>query len=103
MYAIVELNGKQYKAEKGKVLEVDRVHQEPGSSLTMESVVMLRDEENATWGTPYVKGAKVTATVEDTAKGKKIIVFKYKRRKNYSRKQGSRPTFTRLRITDITA
>ncbi|AFG37939.1 50S ribosomal protein L21 [Spirochaeta africana] len=103
MYAIVEFNGRQYKAEKGKVLEVDKLQQESGSSLTIDSVVMLRDDKKATWGTPYVKGAKVTATVEDTYKGSKITVYKYKRRKNYSRKQGSRPTFTRLRITDISA
>ncbi|GAB6090378.1 50S ribosomal protein L21 [Spirochaeta dissipatitropha] len=103
MYAIIELNGKQYKAEKGKVLEVDRLSHEAGSALTIDNVVMLREDEKVTWGTPYVAGAKVSATVEDTYKGKKIIVFKYKRRKNYARKQGSRPTFTRLRITGINA
>lgn len=103
MYAIVELNGKQYKAEKGKVLEVDRLDQDAGSSLQLDQVVMLRSDDKVTLGTPFVKGASVSATIEDTYKSAKIIVYKYKRRKNYSRKQGSRAMHTRLRITDITA
>jgi len=103
MYAIVELNGKQYKAEKGKVLEVDHLKQDSGSSLTLDQVVMLSSDDKVTLGAPYVKGATVSATIEDTYKGAKITVFKYKRRKNYARKRGSRPMLTRIRIDDIKA
>ncbi|THB66920.1 MAG: 50S ribosomal protein L21 [Spirochaetaceae bacterium] len=103
MYAIVEVNGKQYKAVKGEVLEVDRIEAETGSSMTFDTVVMVSDAAKVQVGTPYVKGAKVAATVEDTFKDKKITIFKYKRRKNYSRKQGHRQQLTRLRVTEVSA
>ncbi len=103
MYAIVEVNGKQYKAEKGAVLEVDKMTAEAGSKMSLDTVVMLRDEKNVQFGMPYVSGASVDVTVEETFKDKKITIFRYKRRKNYSRKQGHRQTMTRLRVTKVSA
>lgn len=101
MYALVEIKGKQYKAEKGSVLKIDRLTEVKGESVNFESVLMLRDEGSVKVGTPYVKGAKVTATVEDHLKDSKVVVHKFKRRKNYRRKQGHRQQYTLVRVEDI--
>ncbi|TVR33157.1 MAG: 50S ribosomal protein L21 [Spirochaetaceae bacterium] len=101
MYAMVEIAGKQYKAEPGSVLKVDRLAQDAGASLEFDSVLMLRDTETVKVGTPYVKGARVTAVVEEHGKDKKIIVFKYKRRKNYKRKRGHRQQYSVIRVGEI--
>jgi large subunit ribosomal protein L21 len=101
MYALVEIKGKQYKAEKGSVLKIDRVVEVKGESLNFDSVLMLRDEEAVKVGTPYVEGAQVTVTVEEHGRDKKVIVNKFKKRKNYRRKQGHRQQFTLVRVEDI--
>lgn len=102
MYALVEFKGRQYKAEKGAALKVDRIDAEPGSKLDIESVLLLsRGEADVVVGTPYVAGAKVSAVVESHAKDKKIIVFKYKPKKDYRRKQGHRQQYSIIKIEDI--
>ena len=101
MYALVEIKGKQYKAEKGAVLKIDRLPEVKGESVDFETVLMIRGEGDVKVGTPYVDGAKVTATVEEHMKDKKIVVHKFKRRKNYRRKQGHRQQFTLVRVEDI--
>lgn len=103
MYALVEIQGKQYKAEEGSVLTVDKIDNETGATLEFDSVLMVADGEKTTVGTPYVKNAKVTAVLEDQVKGNKIMVFKFKRRKGYKRKQGHRQQYTQLLIKEITA
>jgi len=100
MYALVEIKGKQYKAEKGTKLKVDLMDQEKGSKVEFDSVLLTSDKEVKV-GTPYVKDAKVTATVEDHFKDKKVLVFKFKRRKGYRRKQGHRQQYTLLKVNDI--
>ena len=101
MYALVEIKGKQYKAEKGSVLKIDKINEVKGESVDFASVLMLRDEGAVKVGSPYVDGAKVTATVEDHGKDKKIVVYKFKKRKNYRRKQGHRQQYTLVRVEDI--
>ncbi|MDR2102272.1 MAG: 50S ribosomal protein L21 [Treponema sp.] len=102
MYALVEFKGKQYKAEKGSVLKVDRIDAEVGQSVDIDSVLLLSGEgDTVTVGAPYVKGAKVSAVVESHGKGKKIIVFKYKPKKDYRRKQGHRQQYSLIKIGDI--
>jgi large subunit ribosomal protein L21 len=102
MYALVEFKGRQYKAEKGALLRVDRIDAEPGSKLDIDSVLLLsRDGNDITVGTPYVAGAKVSAVVESHEKGEKIIVFKYKPKKDYRRKTGHRQQYSVIRIEDI--
>ena len=101
MYALVEIKGKQYKAQKGELLKIDRLTEVKGESIDFDSVLMLRDEGDVKVGTPYVKGAKVTATVEEHMKDKKVVVQKFKRRKNYRRKQGHRQQYTLVRVEDI--
>ncbi|MDR0555269.1 MAG: 50S ribosomal protein L21 [Treponema sp.] len=100
MYALIEFKGKQYKAEKGAVLKVARFDAEPGATVEIESVLLL-SEDTVTVGTPYVQGARVSATVESHQKDKKIIVFKYKPKKDYRRKQGHRQPYSLIKIENI--
>jgi large subunit ribosomal protein L21 len=102
MYAIVELKGRQYKAEKGVLLKVDKLNAEPGAKLDIESVVLLSKDENGILvGNPYVVGAKVLAIVEGHGRDKKIIVFKYKPKKDYRRKAGHRQQYSLIKIEEI--
>jgi large subunit ribosomal protein L21 len=102
MYALVEFKGRQYRAEKGAALKVDRIDAEPGAKLDIDSVLLLsRGEADVVVGTPYVAGARVSAVVESHAKDKKIIVFKYKPKKDYRRKQGHRQQYSIIKIEDI--
>ncbi len=102
MYAIFRTAGKQFRAEVGRKLQSPSLKAEPGSKLTFEDVLLGSDGKHVKAGTPLVKGAKVTAEVLRHGKDKKIVVFKFKRRKNYARKQGHRQKFTEVRIKDIT-
>ncbi|MDR1972217.1 MAG: 50S ribosomal protein L21 [Treponema sp.] len=105
MYALVEFKGKQYKAEKGALLKVDKVDAEPGSSLDIDKVLLVSGGEGeapaVNVGTPYVGGVTVSATVESHGKDPKIIVFKYKPKKDYRRKQGHRQQYSIIKIGDI--
>jgi len=102
MYAIVEFKGRQYKAEKGALIQVDRIDAEPGSRLDIESVLMVSGGEGApSVGTPYVPGARVRAVVDSHRKDRKIIVFKYKPKKDYRRKQGHRQQYSVIKVEDI--
>jgi len=100
MYALIEFKGKQYRAEKGAVLQVDKIDADPGSVVDIDSVLLIGGEK-VTVGAPYVKGAKVQAVVEGHKKGDKIIVFKYKSKKDYRRKQGHRQQYSVIKIQDI--
>ena len=101
MYALVEIKGKQYKAEKGAVLRVDKFSNEAGEKVEFDSVLYLSGEGDPKVGAPYVEGAKVTAVVKDAFKDKKVKVFKFKRRKGYKRTQGHRQQYTLLQVEDI--
>lgn len=100
MYALVEIKGKQYKAEKGSLLEVDKIEGEKGDTVEFDSVLMLSGDDVKV-GTPYVDGAKVKVTLEEQTKGKKVKIFKYKRRKNYSLRKGHRQKYTKVRVEEI--
>ena len=100
MYVLMEFKGKQYKAEKGAVLEVDKLDAEPGSTVDIDSVLLVSGD-TVTVGAPYVEGARVQAVVEGHKKAKKIIVFKYKSKKDYRRKQGHRQQYSVIKIQDI--
>jgi len=100
MYAIVEFMGKQYKAEKGGVLMVDKIDAEPGAEISIDKVLLLSGDAVKV-GAPYVEGAKVTAVLENHKKAKKIIVFKYKPKKDYRRTRGHRQQYSMIKIQDI--
>lgn len=101
MYALVEILGKQYKALVGATLQVDKLSMEEGSALELEKVLAIVDENSAKFGTPYVSGAKVLATVEGEMKGDKIKVYKFRRRKGYRRTQGHRQQYSLIKINEI--
>lgn len=103
MYALVEIKGRQYRAEKGSVLRVDFfATSEKGASLEFDSVLMVSDDKDVKVGAPYLQGAKVKAVVEGHSKGEKIQVFKFKRRKSYHKMIGHRQNYTTIKISDIT-
>jgi large subunit ribosomal protein L21 len=101
MYAIFRALGKQFRAEKGKTIQLPLMDAEPGSTITFDEVLLASDGETIVAGTPTVKGASVQAEVVGLKKGDKIYVFKFKRRKNYRRKTGHRAKYTEVRITDL--
>ncbi|HHP51703.1 MAG TPA: 50S ribosomal protein L21 [Moorella mulderi] len=101
MYAIIETGGKQYWVKAGDVLRVEKLPAEPGEKVVFDKVLLVNDGFDLKIGSPYVEGAKVVATVEGHGKAKKIIVFKYKPKKNYRRKQGHRQPFTQIKIESI--
>jgi large subunit ribosomal protein L21 len=104
MYALIEFKGRQYKAEKGALLKVNRIDAEPGSSLEIDTVLLLSSGETdspVTVGAPYVEGVTVSAKVESHGKDKKIIVFKYIPKKDHRRKQGHRQPYSLIRIENI--
>jgi large subunit ribosomal protein L21 len=101
MYAIFRTAGKQFKAEVGRLVKLPTVIAEPGTKLTFDEVLLGSDGDAIKAGTPLVEGAKVTAEIVRHGKEKKIIVFKYKRRKNYARKQGHRQKYTEVRIDTV--
>src|SRR5690606_4255574 len=103
MFAIVRVAGKQYRVQNGAQFIVNHVEVEPGEAVENVEVLMIGDGENVTVGAPVVEGAKVAATVVRHLKGKKIRVFKYKAKKNYRRRIGSRAHQTLLRVDSITA
>ena len=100
MYAIIEAGGKQYKAEQGKFVKVEKIAGEVGEAVEFKTL-MIVDGENTVIGTPVVEGASVDATVVKNGKAKKIIVFKYKPKKKYRKKQGHRQPYTKVTIKSI--
>ena len=99
MFAIIETGGKQYRVSVGEELYIEKLEVAPEAEVVFDKVLMLDEKV----GTPYVEGAKVTAVVEKHGKGKKIIVYKYKSKKNYHKKQGHRQPYTKVKITAINA
>ena len=102
MYAVVEVNGKQYRAEKGAVLRVDRFDAVKDAVVALDKVLLVSGD-SVKVGSPYVTGASVTARVQDEVKGDKVVVFKYKPKKDYRRTQGHRQRYTLLKVEEIQA
>lgn len=102
MYAIFRALGKQFRAEKGQTLRLPLLNAEAGTKITFDEVLLSSDGDTVRAGTPLLKGASVEAEVVGEGKEPKIYVFKFKRRKNYARKQGHRQGYTEVRIKDIT-
>ncbi len=101
MYAIIESCGKQYKVAEGDVVFFEKLDTDEGKKVTFDKVVLVSEEKKVEVGAPYVKGVKVEGKVVEHGKGKKIIVYKYKAKKNYRRTQGHRQPFTKVEITKI--
>ncbi len=101
MYALVEYKGKQYKAEKDALIQVDSIDAEKGTVIEIDTVLLVSNEGSVSVGAPYVKGAKVKAVVEDSIRDKKVIVYKYKSKKDYHRTIGHRQQYTTIRVQEI--
>ena len=101
MYAIIESCGRQYKVAEGDIVFFEKLDAEEGKKVTFNDVVLVSEEGKVQIGNPYVKGIKVEGKVISHGKGKKIIVFKMKPKKNYRRKQGHRQPYTKVEITSI--
>lgn len=101
MYAVIRTGGKQYRVTPDKVLIVEKIEAEAGSTVTLTDVLMVGTEAGLTIGAPVVAGASVTATVLEQKQGDKVIIFKKRRRKNSRRKNGHRQDLTVLKIGTI--
>jgi len=101
MYAIVDSGGKQYKVQEGEILKVEKLTGEVGDSVSFDRILMFSDGENVNVGTPLLEDVAVNGHIVEQGKAKKIIVFKYKRRKRYRRKRGHRQQFTAVKVDSI--
>ena len=101
MYAVIKSGGKQYKVEPGKVVRVEKLNLDKGGKVEFDSVLAVTTEEQVTLGNPMVQNAKVTGTVLESGRAKKVIVFKYKRKKQYRVKRGHRQPYTAVQIDEI--
>lgn len=100
-YAIIRTGGKQYRAEPGKTLRIPSLQAEAGAEVEFSDVLLGSDGSHVKTGAPTLKGARVTAEIVKHGLGDKIVVFKFRRRKNYAKKQGHRQKFTEVRIREI--
>lgn len=103
MYAVIETGGKQYRVSQGDAIFVEKLNANEGDEIILDRVLLVNKDAKTHVGAPYLEGAKVVAKVAKQGKQKKIIVFKYKAKKNYRKKQGHRQPYTKLVIESITA
>jgi large subunit ribosomal protein L21 len=101
MYVVFSTGGKQYRASTGDIVKVEKLEAEKGSTVELDSVLMIGEGEDVKVGTPYITGSKVTAVVVEHGRGEKIKIIKFKRRKHSMSKTGHRQYFTALQITGI--
>ncbi len=102
MYAVIRTGGKQYRVSEGDRVRIEKLPGELGANITFDEVLMIGGDKIAV-GKPLVTGAKVTATIVTQDRAKKVIVFKFRRRKNMRRKRGHRQPFTEVQITGVSA
>ena len=103
MYAIIKTGGKQYRVEEGRIVKVEKLPVEVGETVEFDQVLSLVDDNDAKFGEPILEGARVTGKVIEQGKDKKVIVFKYRRKKRYRKKTGHRQPYTRVLIEKIEA
>jgi large subunit ribosomal protein L21 len=103
MYAVIQTGGKQYKVQPGDTLLVEKLPGSSGDAIQFDQVLLIADDEKVAVGRPLVEGAKVTGEIVEHTFGEKLLVYKFKRRKNYRRKTGHRQQLTAIKINDVTA
>ena len=101
MYAIIETGGKQYKVQNGDQIKVEKLNAEAGSAVVFDKVLAAGEGSDIKVGTPYLDGLTVEADVVESGKGDKVIIFKYKAKKDYRKKQGHRQPYTLVEITSV--
>lgn len=102
MYAVIKTGGKQYKVHEEQILKVEKLDGTEGSEIEFDNILMYSDGETITLGAPKIETASVKAHILDQGKGKKQLVFKYKRRKGYRKMRGHRQHYTEIKIDSIT-
>ena len=100
MYAVIETGGKQYRVQEGDVITIEKLNAEVGETVTFDKVLVLGEGKDVKVGTPYVDAA-VTGSVVENGKGQKVIIFKYKAKKDYRKKQGHRQPYTMVKIESL--
>ncbi len=103
MYAVIETGGKQYTVKEGDVLSVEKLEVSEGDKVEFDRVLLISADEETKVGSPLLEGAKVVAEVLENGKGKKVIVYKFKAKKGFSKKKGHRQPFTKVKISSIIA
>jgi large subunit ribosomal protein L21 len=101
MYAVIETGGKQYRVSEGDAISVEKLPCQIGDEIEFDRVLLLSGKKGLSIGQPVVKGARVVAKVESEGRGRKILVWKYRPKQRYRRRQGHRQAYTRLRIEKI--
>ncbi len=101
MYAVFQIAGKQFQAEKGDVLRVPLLGKEKGAKISITEVLLIKDKDKVEIGNPFVESAKVIAVVQSEGKDDKVTIYKYKRRTKYRRSQGHRQDYTEIKINKI--
>jgi len=101
MYAVIETGGKQYRVTEGDKINVEKLDAEVGKSITIKEVLVVEKDDKTLVGAPYVAGASVKADVTEIGKGKKVVIYKYKSKKDSKKKQGHRQPYTQLEIKSI--
>jgi len=101
MYAVIKTGGKQYRVASGDEVKIEKLQGEIGERVTFGDVLLISDEEGVRLGQPYLEDSKVVGRITRQAKDRKVVVFKYKKRKGYKRKRGHRQQFTLIRIENI--
>lgn len=101
MYAVIETGGKQYRVQEGDTIFIEKVNYSEGEKVDFDKILFVSKDDDVVVGKPYIEGAKVEGTVLEQGKGKKIIVFRYKAKKDYKKKQGHRQPYTKVKIEKI--
>ncbi len=101
MYAVIKAGAHQYRVKEGDIIKIDKVEGDEGDSITFDQVLMCGSEGNYQVGAPFLSGAKVSASIAGQHREKKILVFKFKRRQGYKKKQGHKQPITRIKIGKI--
>ncbi len=101
MYAVIETGGKQYRVSEGDVITVEKLNVEDGANVELDKVLILGEGSDIKVGTPYIDGAKIMGRVVESGKAKKVVIFKYKSKKDYRKKQGHRQPYTMIEILSL--
>ena len=101
MYAVVKTGGKEYRISQGDLIRVEKMEGKVGDQVTMKDILMISDEDKVQVGNPFLTNAVITGEIVQQVRGKKVLIYKMKRRKNYRRTKGHRQTYTYVRVNDI--